>query len=180
MTGLHLDHLYDSFSMTTKYALISFSVMCRIDRKLLESLVIVGEFMPSDYRSTILQESIVTESLLNQTATFSKYYRANTSFPISDMASFVELEFNANAKSWGYSYVAHRCKTRSRHQFVISILSAINSSIGEEKTYNWLGVYRSSEFEIKCQRRAQCEVCVTLQISRLASLSYMISSYLND
>jgi hypothetical protein len=165
MTGLHLDHLHDSFSITTIYALISLSMMCRIDRKLAESLVIVGEFMPSDYRSTILQESIVTERLLNQTATFSKYYKANISFPTSEMSSFVELEFNANAKSWGYSYVAHRCKTRSRHQFVISILSAINSSIGEEKTYNWLGVYRSSEFEIKCQRRAQCEVCTIFQIS---------------
>ena len=123
--------------------------------------MIVGEFMPSDYRSTILQGSIVTESLLNQTATFSKYYRATLTFPDSVMASFVQLEFNANAKSWGYSYVAHRCKTRSRHQFVISILSAINSTIGGEKNYNCLGVYRSSEFEIKCQRRAQCEVCTT-------------------
>ena len=141
--------------------------MRRLDRKLVESLVIVGEFMPSDFRSTILQESLVTDSLLNQTATFSKYYKANISFPTStsELASYVELEFNANAKSWGYSYVAHRCKTRSRHQFVISILSAINSTIGEEKTYNWLGVYRSSEFEIKCQRRAQCEVCTIFQIS---------------
>ena len=121
--------------------------------------------MPSNYRSTILQESIVTESLLNQTATFSKYYRATLSFPASETTSFAQLEFNANAKSWGYSYVAHRCKTRSRHQFVITILSAKNSTHRDEKTYNCLGIYRSSEFEIKCQRRAQCEVCVTFQIS---------------
>ena len=149
---------------------IIMSLTFRFDRIFLESLIIVGEFMPSDYRSTSLQESVVTESLLNQTATFSKYYQAIVSVPASEMICSVHLEFNSNAKSWGYSYVAHRCKTRSRHQFVISILSEIENTVGKEKTYTCLGVYRSSEFEIKCQRRAQCEVCITLQ---------MISSYLN-
>jgi hypothetical protein len=128
-----------------------------LDKAFLEKVIIVGEFMPSDFKPRIQEESIITESLLNKFATFSKYYRATLSYPVSDRATFAELEFNANAKSWGYSYVAHRFKKESKHQFVISILAANDGICRGEKTYSCAGIFRSSEFQIQCKRRAHNE-----------------------
>jgi hypothetical protein len=113
--------------------------------------------MPSDSKPKILEESTITESLLKKFATFSKYYRATLSFPVSGKIPSTELEFNANAKSWGYSYVAHRFKKESKHQFVISILAANDGICKGEKTYRCAGIFRSTEFQIQCKRRAHNE-----------------------
>ena len=113
--------------------------------------------MPSGCEPTILKESNITESLLNQAATFSKYYKAIISYPTSNDLSCACLEFNANARSWGYSYVAHRFKKNSKHQFVISILSANKGTWEGERTFSCVGMFRSTEFQIQCKRRAQCD-----------------------
>lgn len=112
--------------------------------------------MPSDCEPTVLKESNITESLLNQAATFSKYYRATMSYPASN-DSYAYLEFNASPRSWGYSYVAHRFKKNSKHQFVISILSANKGTWKGERTFTCVGIFRCTEFQIQCKRRAQCD-----------------------
>lgn len=127
--------------------------------------------MPIDFKPKILEESIITESLLNKFATFSKYYRAALSYPESDKILSAELEFNANAKSWGYSYVAHRFKKESKHQFVISILAANGGTCGGEKTYNCAGIFRSAEFQIQCKRRAHNENVQAAPLFQLCALN---------
>lgn len=112
--------------------------------------------MPSDSEPSLLQHTIVTESMLNLPATYSKYYRATISTCELDSDSnhqTLSLDFNKNPKSWGYSYHGHRFKTESRHQFVVSILSQTDQ-VGVEKTYKHMGTFRSTNFHIICKRRA--------------------------
>jgi KaiC/GvpD/RAD55 family RecA-like ATPase len=142
-----------------------------LDKAFLEQVIIVGEFMPSDSKPKILEESVVTESLLNRFATFSKYYRATLSFPVSDKIISAELEFNANAKSWGYSYVAHRFKKESKHQFVISILVANDEICRGEKSYRCAGIFRSTEFQIQCKRRAHNEPVQVAPFSQIRAVN---------
>ena len=125
-----------------------------LSRQFLQSLVIVGELAPSDVQPSIQVESTITDYQLSNGTSYSKYYRGRLSFPdsYSHTHATAQIEFNSTAKSWGYSYVAHRSKTGLNHHFAMSILSII---YGDEITYKSLGSFGSPEFQIQCQRRAR-------------------------
>ena len=141
-----------------------------MDKAFLDRIIAVGEFMPSHFKPKILEDSVIPHCVLSQSATFSKYYRATLSFAASDKISSAELEFNTNAKSWGYSYVAHRFKKESKHQFVISILIANEDVCKGEKTYTCVGIFRSTEFQIQCKRRAHNDAIQTVPFFHLCAL----------
>jgi hypothetical protein len=116
----------------------------------------VGELMPTDSEPSVVQHTVITDSILNMPATYSKYYKASICNSVLDSDSngqILSLDFNKNPKSWGYSYHGHRFKTASRHQFVVSVLSQ-EDQVGIEKTYTHIGTFRTDSFQIICKRRA--------------------------
>jgi hypothetical protein len=109
--------------------------------------------LPDDCQPSFLEESIITQAMLDKQAKYSKYY--TTSKPLSlDNNDPVHLQFNSNPKSWGYSYVGHRFKKDQKHKFVVSFLMK-TSSIGENNTYKCVGSFDSKSFNMQCKRRAK-------------------------
>jgi hypothetical protein len=139
----------------------------------------VGELMPTDSEPSLLQHTVITDSILNSPATYSKYYKAIVCNSVLDSNSNCQmsLDFNKNPKSWGYSYHGHRFKTASRHQFVVSVLSPTNHG-GSEKTYTHINTFRTDSFQIICKRRAGHDKLTVSNQS--ASSLYPSHEYNND
>lgn len=136
-----------------------FVILSKNDRQALQSLIFVGELLPSDCQPSLPQESIITQALLDSPAAYSKYYTTkNTIFSdqkdATEPKNSVQLEFNTTPKSWGYSYVGHRFKKNQKHKFVVSVLSR-TSLVGEENTYKCVGIFDSESFNMQCKRRAR-------------------------